>query len=838
MSDATRVYRSPPREGSPVSDPTEAPPDDGVKITIDGREFTAHKGELLIAAAERAGTYIPHFCYHSRMSPVGMCRMCLVEVDSGRGPGLQPSCMVPVSDGMVVDTESETTKRAQEGILELLLINHPLDCPVCDKGGECPLQDQAVAFGPGESRFVEEKRHYEKPIPISDLVNLDRERCILCDRCTRFAREVAGDPLISFTERGNRTQVLTFPDDPFSSYFSGNTVQICPVGALTAAPYRFRARPWDLDQVESTCTTCSVGCRIAVQSSGDQIVRRLGVDIDPVNHGWLCDRGRFDYESAYSPERITDPLMRGRAGDSELIEATWPAAMAATAETLREAIDAHGASSVAVLGGARLTNEDAYTWSKLARTVIGTDNIDSQLADGLAAEMVLTLPRATIDEACSADTVIMFGVDPKEELPVLHLRLRHAVVEDKVPMIEFSPVETSLSRHCRSVRHLPGALTESVSELLASEGERIGSGSVVVVVGRGSLAGSGEDIEAAVAAIRQAIPHATFLPALRRGNVMGALQMGLSPGILPGGLAFSEADRLGEDWAGSQPVVSDEPGLDAAGILAAAAAGRVAVLILLGADPLADVPDRDLAERALAGAGTVVAVDTHLTVSARRAHVVLPASGPGEKAGTTTNLEGRISRLGPKVTPPGTARPDWMIAVELADRLGVDMGFADSRRIWDEISTVVPMFSDCPVERIESPEAQDGILCRPAGDGDLRWDPPAAVAAPPVDAYALRLVSSRKLYDQATMTANSPSLAGLAEESRVRLNPRELDRLGVTDGGRLAFVSPRTRIIATVSGDEKVPRGVMAMTFNAAGPAASELIELGTVVTEVRVETL
>ena len=230
-----------------------------INVTINGIQVEAQPGEMLIAAADRAGVHIPRFCYHERMSPVGMCRMCLVDVDTGRGPMLQPSCMVPVADGMSVDTESEDTKRAQEGILEFLLVNHPLDCPVCDKGGECPLQDQTMAYGPGESRFVEEKRHYEKPIPISDLVHLDRERCILCDRCTRFADEVAGDPLIHFTERGNATQVLTFPDEPFSSYFSGNTVQICPVGALTAAPYRFKARPWDLEQVESTCTTCSMG---------------------------------------------------------------------------------------------------------------------------------------------------------------------------------------------------------------------------------------------------------------------------------------------------------------------------------------------------------------------------------------------------------------------------------------------------------------------------------------------------------------------------------------------------------------------------------------------------
>ena len=252
---------------------------------------------MLIAAAERAGTYIPRFCYHPRMEPVGMCRMCLVEVDSPRGATLQPACFIAVTDGMSVDTVSEKVKKAQDGVLEFLLANHPLDCPVCDKGGECPLQDQTLAYGPGESRFVEEKRHFEKPIAISDLVLLDRERCIQCARCTRFASEVAGEAQIDFAGRGEQVEVATFPTEPFSSYFSGNTVQICPVGALTATPYRFTARPWDLDQVESTCTTCSVGCRVAVQSSSNRLTRLLGIDSDPVNHGWLCDKGRFAFES-------------------------------------------------------------------------------------------------------------------------------------------------------------------------------------------------------------------------------------------------------------------------------------------------------------------------------------------------------------------------------------------------------------------------------------------------------------------------------------------------------------------------------------------------------------
>ena len=422
-------------------------------MTVDDRPYEANPGQLVIDACELAGAYVPRFCYHPRMRPVGMCRQCLVEIEGPRGPMMVVSCMTPVAEGQVVRTATPGIKRAQEGVLELLLANHPLDCPVCDKGGECPLQDQAYTHGPGESRYVEEKRHFEKPIPISSLVNLDRERCILCDRCTRFADEVAGDALISFTHRGNETQVLTFPDEPFSSYFSGNTVQICPVGALTSAPYRFKARPWDLDQVESTCTTCSVGCRMVVQSSRDELVRYHGVDSDPVNWSWLCDRGRFNFEAVNSEHRLGEPLVRGEGGlrrdDLERgDDRRRPAAS-------REAVAGRGPDGIAVLGGARGTNEDAFAWARLA-DALGVANRDAQVADGLPAEL-LSLPRATIDEAAAARTVVLLGPDLKEELPVLYLRLRHAAEERTDPDPRARPDgqradPLRLAQHPRGVR--------------------------------------------------------------------------------------------------------------------------------------------------------------------------------------------------------------------------------------------------------------------------------------------------------------------------------------------------------------------------------------------------
>ncbi|MCX6529191.1 MAG: NADH-quinone oxidoreductase subunit NuoG, partial [Actinobacteria bacterium] len=612
-----------------------------VSLTINGKTVAARKGELIIAAADRTSDFIPRFCYHPRMKPVGMCRQCLVEVEGPRGPMMVVSCMTPVAEGQVVHTETEQVKKAQEGILELLLANHPLDCPVCDKGGECPLQDQAFSHGPGESRYVEEKRHYEKPIPISDLVFLDRERCILCDRCTRFASEVAGDPLISFTHRGNNTQVLTFPDEPFASYFSGNTVQICPVGALTAKPYRFKARPWDLEETQSTCTSCSVGCATVIQSSRDQVLRFQGHDNDEVNWGWLCDRGRFNFESINSEDRFTTPLVKE---NTSLVPTSWSKALEVAARTIRMAVSAKGANSVAILGGARLANEDARAWAMLA-SKSGITMHDAQLDDGLSTE-VFDLPQATINDATAATTVILLSPDLKEELPVLYLRLRDAATKNRTRIIEFTTKASGLTRYAwKSVNYEPGAQVAAVTAALNDSeiASQMRKGNVVVVLGRANLAESSDFTAQAYNAIAAAFPAVTVLPVLRRGNIRGAAAAGLTSGN------------------------------NARSILTAASEGHIECLILLGADPLSDVPDLDLARRALAGAQSVIAVDTFPTASTLRADVVLPAAAYAERGGTTTNLEGRVLPLSQKITARGTSRPDWMIATELAEQLGADI---------------------------------------------------------------------------------------------------------------------------------------------------------------------
>ena len=791
-------------------EPILEPDPNVVQVTLNGRPIEARKGELVIAAAERHDTYIPHFCYHPRMKSVGMCRQCLVEVDTGRGMQLQPSCMITVSPDMAIDTESETAKRAQEGMIELLLANHPLDCPVCDKGGECPLQDQAFSHGPGESRYVEEKRHYEKPIPISDLVLLDRERCILCDRCTRFADEVAGDKLIHFTQRGNQTQVMTFPDEPFASYFSGNTVQICPVGALTAEPYRFKARPWDLEQRESTCTTCSVGCRTVVQSSRDELLRYQGVDSDPVNHGWLCDRGRFDFEAVNSEHRIAEPMITTDAGQTAT---TWSSALATTASIVRDALEAGGADSIGLLGGARGTNEDAFAWAQLA-DALGVTHRDAQLGDGLPAE-ILGLNRATIEEAANASTVILLGPDIKEELPVLYLRLRDAAMEKRSKLIEIAALDSGLTRYAwKSERHQPGLQGEAVTALLGADDVKtqLDGGDVVIVAGRPNLAESADSTVAALAALLDAIPGAKVLPALRRGNVVGALSVGMAP---------ADADH------------------DGLATLNAAADGKLELLILLGADPLNDCPDADLARRALAGARRIVSIDTHPTESTKLADVVLPAAAYGEKSGTTTNLEGRVSVLAEKVTATGTARPDWMIAAELALMLDIEGDITEVTNV-DEVTAAiaetVPGFSGVTADALA---ADHNGVCATPQPASL---PDVAPEALKRNSFDYRLAVSRKLYDRAIGTAMSPSLSKLAPGAAAHVHPLDLDQLGVEEGGDVKLIGPKSTAIMAIASNPSVARGVVWAPFNQSssggGGNVEDIIDSSHAIVDVQIEVV
>ena len=852
-----------------------------VTVTVNGRAVEAAPGELLIDVAERAGTYIPRFCYHPRMEPVGVCRMCLVEVEGPRGATLQPACYQHVNDGMVVTTDSPKVKKAQEGVLEFLLANHPLDCPVCDKGGECPLQDQALTHGPGETRFVEEKRHFVKPIEIGPLVLLDRERCIQCARCTRFAAEVAGDTEIAFAGRGDQIEVAPSPEHPFTSVFSGNTVQICPVGALTAAPYRFAARPWDLEQVESTCTQCAVGCRVAVQSSGNRLTRVLGVDSDPVNHGWLCDKGRFTldaidgHEGSRDPldpaSRITSPLVRR---DGALVEATWGEALARAAELLGAARTHDG--GVGVIGGAALTNESAYAWARLAREVLRTEHVDAQYGDGIDARRVLALPGATIDDACAARVVVTLCGDPREELPVLFLRLRgaltrrgHDLVELAVGPSALHPLATvSIPVRPGEAHRVVDALAEAgraPADLALDEDARtrarelLGDGEgVVVVAGRTNLAEDPAVVERALTRLAEAFPRARFLVASRRGNVRGAIDAGLAPGLRPGR-------------------VLGAAGRDTLAQLAALREGDQRAVLVLG-DLLGNVLDRAGAEAALERADVVV-VTGHGGATLAHADVVLPAAVQHERTGTVTNLEGRVTAVVPKIVAPGAAWPDVAIAAELARALGAELAIdsvEDAARAY-EVSTGYPALTvlldatsesrlagsvSAPAPRRPlDPMAFPGIRSAEwVGLGESAGDvtePAPPLAAPPLaapaladlgpapspevpgrDAYGLALRIAPRLYDHGVAVTGSPALAALVGPTEARLHPGDLDRLGLDTGGRLLVRGAGRTLELVVARDAQVPRGVLELAFGALGDAGdvNALADPMAVITQVKVE--
>ncbi|MFP3913433.1 MAG: NADH-quinone oxidoreductase subunit NuoG [Actinomycetota bacterium] len=798
-----------------------------VTLTVDGMEMEGAKGDLLIRVAQEHGVYIPRFCWHPRMRPVGMCRMCLIQLEGPRGPMIVPACTTPINDGMVVDTQNDTVAKAQEGILEYLLINHPLDCPVCDKGGECPLQDQTMSYGPGETRFVEEKRHYEKPIEISDLVLLDRERCILCGRCTRFSEEISGDPLIEFMDRGYNVQVNTFPDEPFRSYFSGNTVQICPVGALLAAPYRFRARPWDLREVASTCPHCSSGDSITVQTSQNEVVRLLAVDNPHTNRSWMSDKCRFGYEYINSTQRLSVPLVRD--GSGELQPATWSQALDVVASRLSGMVRQHGGEAVAGLGGARGTNEDAYAFSKFLRTVVGTNHVDARMDDAPASQLLAAVAdRAAIDDIDSAATIVVWGPDLKEEHPTLYLRVRAAangfdpntvmsnsdgltIRRPGSRLVVIHPRRTGLDDVARhKLRYRPGAGGDLLAALQAGEhpeiDEVLEAGPVVALVGLSGLTEDPRLVDGVAAWLRD--EGARILPLARRANTFGALDMGLAPDLLPGRVPIGEGL---EAW-GEIPTA---PGRDALSILDGLSAGDVKALMLMGADPVADVPDSARAVEALEAAELVVALDLFHTDSTAYADVLLPALGFAEKEGTITNLEGRVLKVNDIVPGAGQSRPDWSILDDIARRMGGDLGFGSAAEIAKEIAEVAPAYRGITWDLLDW-DQKDGVVA-PLEDAvqPLHYVP-VATSLPAVSPEMV-LHSARTMYDDGVMMRYGLSLHRLAPGAAAHMHPDDARRLGARPDHHVRLVTRSAEAELAVVLDDSLPRGVVYVPFNQPG---------------------
>lgn len=781
-------------------------------------------GEVLIKVAEDNGNYIPRFCWHPRMNPVGLCRMCLVEVEGPRGKALVPSCTTRINDGMVVDTQSAVVKKAQEGVLEYLLINHPLDCPVCDKGGECPLQDHTVAYGPGESRFVEEKRHYPKPIPISELVLLDRERCILCARCTRFSEEISGDPLIEFMDRGNAVQVITFPDEPFASYFSGNTVQICPVGALTATPYRFKARPWDLEAVESVSMVDAFGSKVSVQSSQNSIVRIDGIDNEPTNQGWLSDKDRFIFEAIQSEHRLTTPMIKR---DGDFVDASWGEALDFAADKLAS----YQGASVAGIGGANSTNEEAFIFGKFLRTIVVTPHIDSQLDDGLDPHFLVGVtPRATVPDLETAKTILLWAGDLKEELPVLYLRVRRAAAELGANLVVVHPRRTGLDDVAtHKVRYRPGAGPDVLAEIAAGDGEYreirsvLEEGPVVAIVGRTGL---GEDprLAEAVAAFARDLPGGKVMPIARRANVVGALDMGLAPTLLPGRVSESSAhESLEAEW-GPLP---EGLGRNTTSILEGLREGDLQALIMLGTDPVRDHPEPALAKAGLEAAEFVVAFDNFVNDSVAMADVVFPVQGFAEVEGTVTNIEGRVQKVNRLVPGPGQTKPTWSALDDLGRRMGGDLGATSPEAITKEIAKVAPVYHGVTWDTLDWGEGREGMLLPAEGVVQpLEYIPVNGNLTSVETRFGLHL--GRVLYDDGVRTRMSPSLAALAPEPKVYLNSAEIAGLGLNVGDQAFVETESGTATLEVAVDNSLGNGAVYVPAN-----LKETSDLGAAVTVV-----
>lgn len=723
--------------------------DNTVKVTINGREYQVPKGSLLIEAAKSVGIEIPVFCYHPKMKPVGACRMCLVEVE--KAPKLQTACTAPVADGMIVHTKSPKAIAAQNSVIEFLLANHPLDCPVCDRGGECPLQDNTFGYGKGLSVFTEPKRHFVKPIPLSDKVLLDRERCIMCYRCVRFTREIAGDETLTVLERGSWSQIGTLEGRTFDSPFSGNTIEICPVGALTSAKYRFKARPWDIKNSPSVCSQCSVGCNVNLTVRENTIARVLSRENAPVDDGWLCDRGRFNYEFVGAPDRLTQPLIRR---NGELQPATWTEALGLIRDRIQEVLVKRGPSSVAAVASATGTTEEAYLVQKLMRAVIGSNNVDytfnrhpstGKLPFDAATGSIVGLERSNV--------ILLLGVNPLDEQPVLDLRLKKAagkgskivvVGPDKIDLVGYASqwLQTSAIDEVAEalvaaiaqgnlvkeefvtarVRGTEALLAEAQAFDLDAAAGRIGvakdrliqlaqlfagAGAASILYRRSEASPLLVDAVESLALLTGQIGRsgAGVYPLVKEANEQGAIDVGAVAHQLPGhrSVASSAArQELSELWGRTIPAAAGIVGAD---LLGAATAGTISALYLIGQDPVAS--QGEAARTALGKLDFLVVQDAFLTATAKLATVVLPGATFAEKNGTFTNLERRVQRLREAVTTPGEARQDWRIVSDLGVALGGDFDYREATDVLSEISTVVPMYR--------------GITAAKLGSKGLQW---------------------------------------------------------------------------------------------------------------------
>jgi len=809
-----------------------------ITFTVDGREVQAPEGMMVVDAAKLGDVEIPYFCYEPKLgAPVGACRMCLVEIEGI--PKLQTACSTPVKDGMVVNTQSKEVKEAQEAVVEFLLVNHPLDCPVCDKGGECPLQDISYGWGSGISRFVEPKRHFEKPLELSPLVAIDRERCILCYRCVRFSQEVSEDDQLVLQERGADSYVATFDGHPYVSPFSGNIIELCPVGALTSIPYRFRARPWDIEQSGSVCTLCPAQCNVSLTVRDDKVQRVLARDNVEVDDGWLCDKGRFGYQAFSSDQRVTEPLVRD---GGKLRPATWERALAVAADSLSKA----GKHSAALIGGGA-TNEEGYLLQKIFRTALGSSHIDSRSGAKLPARALQALgspdTAAKISDIDYAHTVLLIDCDLREQAPILDLRVRKALRRNGAKLALASSRPTKLDSKATSLlRFNPGGVEvllaaldgelggEKVSDqLLTSAGidsQQLteltsllkSNGQDVVVIYAEQLfeQGSAENTAAALLNI------ATRLE-LETGECSGLLEIPEASN----GRGLREVGCVPQLEPGATPTTSS--GLSAKEIAEAAVSGEVESLLLFEIDPTESTLYPGLWRRALDCANTVVAHTTVLTEGLKEsATVVFPAEFYAEKEGTVTHLDGRLQRVRPAVGRPQGLQASWRVLAELGSLAGLKSAeFTSTSQLTHEVIGAVDFYSNVTLEQI--------------GGQGVRWQDLAEAARYPDRSKELAVLNQPKALDEldgklllssqrslfkASEVSISPALNFLATDAELELSVHDAQQLKINHGESVTVTAGSRQLTAFAVVKQAVPVGSVFLVESSVRSSDSPILEI------------
>ena len=752
---------------------------DQIKINVNGSEISSKPDQLIIEACEDSGIHIPRFCWHKRMDPVGMCRMCLVEIETPRGKALVPSCTTKVSEDLVVDTESDVVKKAQEGVLEFLLINHPLDCPVCDKAGECPLQDQTMAYGPGESRFVEDKRHFEKPIPISEIILLDRERCILCARCTRFSDEISGDPLIEFIQRGNKTQVNTFPDEPFRSYFSGNTVQICPVGALTSSSYRFKARPWDLKKVSSTSNCSSVGDSVELNVSQNKMLRILGEDNEFTNQGWLSDKGRYNFEYLHSDKRIETPLLVKNSNKELTINETM--------ELISNEILTSDNPNISFIVGHNSTNEEYYALNKFAENLNKVENentvsnINFYLSDDYLYNGFFNddYSLGEIKDLDSADTIILWAQDIKDNLPTLYLRIKQAVRNGKKLLI-FGHTNTAIKQ--LSEEYYGENIVTNNFEFnvdlsdIPNLSKYIDGKDVLAIVGKASPLQNVNPIFQLVKHLDQN-SNLKILNCFSKGNTLGALQnLDIVKGLNEFLTEFDSSKKNIVFTVGSNPVNNSIYSLKI--------------------------------KETLIDADFVVSLDLFKNETTELSDIILPTTTFGEKEGTFTNLEMRTLMQNKILPTPGSALNEWEYWLILSNKMNLLESYGTEAELNSMLckdyidNDNIPSF-----DNLNKPSNLDGILNSKTINIEVEN----------INSTNLEILFVHRLYGDSSSQINSPSISMLGSERFIEMNSATYFGSYMLNSDVVTLIQENNSIQVNVNINENLPDNLLVVPINRRG---------------------